>query len=191
MALDQYIGQDFEIVYADPAWSYFGDPNKNAAAGKHYDLISQADLCSLPIKDIMAPKAALFVWATGPRLNFAFEAIQAWGLHYRGVAFVWAKTRKSGGIIGAQGIPPTAVKPVTEFVLLATTNKKGRPFPLLDSKVEQVVLAPRSEHSKKPEEVRSRIERLYGPDRKKIELFARTSAPGWVSTGYEIDGEKY
>lgn len=191
MALSDYVGQNFEIVYADPAWSYFGDPNKNAAAAKHYNLISQADLCALPVKEVMAPKAALFLWATGPRLDFAFEAINAWGLHYRGVAFVWAKTRKDGVIIGAQGVPPTAVKPVTEFVLLATTMKRGRPFPLLDSKVEQVVLAPRQEHSKKPEEVRKRIERLYGSDRKKIELFARKTSPGWVCTGDQIDGKKY
>lgn len=191
MALTDYTGHNFEIVYADPAWSYFGDPNKNAAAGKHYDLITQKDLCALPVKDIMAKKAALFLWATGPRLDFAFEAIKSWGLHYRGVAFVWVKTRKDGNMIGAQGIPPTAVKPTTEFVLLATTNKTGRPFPLLDSKVSQVVLAPRGKHSEKPSEVRTRIENIYGKDRKKIELFSRKMVDGWVCTGEEIDGEKY
>jgi len=191
MALDKYIGQDFEIVYADPAWGYYGDPNKMAAAGKHYNLMSQADICAMPIKDIMAKKAALFLWATGPKLHEAIEAINSWGLNYRGVAFVWVKTRLDGNIIGAQGVAPTAVKPITEFVLIATTNKTGRPFPLLDFKVEQVVLAPRGKHSEKPEEVRLRIDRLYGSDRKKIELFSRKETPGWVCTGDEIDGEKY
>lgn len=190
-SLDKYKGQNFEIVYADPAWNYFGDPDKMAAAGKHYDLMSQADVCAMPIKDIMAPKAALFLWCTGPRMDLAFEALSSWGLHYRGVAFVWVKTRKDGKIIGAQGVAPTAVKPITEFVLIATTNKRGRPFPLLDFKVEQVVLAPRGRHSEKPAEVRSRIDRLYGADRKKIELFSRAPVDGWECSGYEIDGEKY
>jgi N6-adenosine-specific RNA methylase IME4 len=169
----------------------YGDPNKMAAAGKHYGLMTMADICAMPVREIMAPKAALFMWCTGPRMDLAFEAIKSWGLHYRGVAFVWVKTRKDGGIIGAQGIPPTAVKPITEFVLLATTNKTGRPFPLLDSKVEQVVLAPRGKHSEKPEEVRRRIENIYGADRKKIELFARKKTVGWTCTGDEVDGEKY
>ena len=169
----------------------YGDPNKMAAAGKHYGLMTMPDICAMPIKDIVAKKAAVFVWATGPRMDLAFEAIKSWGLHYRGVAFVWVKTRKDGAIIGAQGIPPTAVKPITEFVLLATTNKSGRPFPLLDSKIQQVVLAPRGKHSEKPEEVRTRIEKIYGSDRKKIELFARKETPGWTCTGDEITGEKY
>lgn len=190
-ALDSYKGEDYEIVYLDPPWSYHGDPNKMGAAGKHYDLMEQEDVKDLPMKDIMAKKSAAFIWATGPKLHYAIEAIESWGLHYRGVAFVWVKTRKDGGIIGAQGVPPTAVKPITEFVLLATTNKTGRPFPLLDSKIEQVVLAPRGKHSEKPEEVRGRIEKLYGSDRKKIELFARRSVEGWTTSGLDLTGEKY
>lgn len=191
MALDQYIGEDFEIVYADPAWTMWGDPNKNAAAGKHYDLMSEKDLLNMPVREIMAEKAALFVWATTPRLDLAMKAIESWGLHYRGMPFVWVKTRKDGQPIGAQGIPPTAVKPVVEVVLLATTNRRGRPFPLQDSAIRQVVFAPRGKHSEKPEEVRQRIARIYGADRKKIELFARKRTEGWVCSGYDLDGEKY
>jgi N6-adenosine-specific RNA methylase IME4 len=42
-------------------------------------------------------------------------------------------------------------------------------------------VAPRREHSRKPDEVRDRIERLLpGP---RIELFARTTSPGWDSWG--------
>lgn len=191
MALTEYIGQDFEIVYCDPAWNYFGDPNKMGAAGKEYDLMTQADICAMPIKDIMAKKAACFVWATGPKLHDAVEAIESWGLFFRGVSFVWVKVNKDGTPMGAAGTPPTAVKPVTEFVLLGTTNKTGRPFPLLDSAIRQVVFEPRGKHSEKPEEVRTRIDKIYGSDRKKIELFARKETPGWVCSGYEIDGKKY
>jgi len=191
VALDKYVGENFEIVYADPAWTMWGDPNKNAAAGKHYNLMSEKDILNMPVRDIMADKAALFVWATTPRLDLAMKAIESWGLHYRGMPFLWVKTRQDGQPIGAQGIPPTAVKPVVEVVLLATTMKRGRPFPLLDSKVRQVVFAPRGKHSEKPEEVRRRIESIYGSDRKKIELFARKETPGWVCSGDEIDGEKY
>ena len=56
----------------------------------------------------------------------------------------------------------------TEFCLLAT---KGAPLRLAED-IHQVVLAPVGEHSAKPQEVRSRIERLLaGPY---LELFARS-----------------
>jgi N6-adenosine-specific RNA methylase IME4 len=53
--------------------------------------------------------------------------------------------------------------------------------------VSQVVIAPVTRHSEKPEEVRHRIEALYGQQRR-IELFARSQALGWEALGDEIDG---
>ena len=176
----------YDVVYADPPWPMYGDPNKNAAAGKHYDLMTMDEICSIDMKSLlMDPKrGAFFIWATCPRLNLALEAISAWGLHYRGVAFVWVKTRKDGGIVGAQGVPPTSTKPITELCLFASTQKKGRPFPLESAKVSQVILASRGKHSQKPHETRDRIVSLYG-DRPRIELFARESADGWDAWGNE------
>jgi N6-adenosine-specific RNA methylase IME4 len=174
----------FDIVYADPPWSYYGSPIKDAAAAKHYPLMSQTALAKLPVRNIMASRAALFLWATGPRLHMAIELMQHWGLHFRGVLYVWVKTNRRGEIIRGQGIPPTFTKPTSEFVLAATTAKTGRPFPLHDLAQAQVVLHPRAEHSQKPAIFRTMIEELCG-DRRRIELFARQSAPGWVSWGSE------
>lgn len=188
--LDKYTGHGFQVAYVDPPWNYYGDPNKMAAAGKHYPLMDQKSIGSLPVKDILADKAAVFLWATGPRLDYAFETIKEWGLHYRGVAFIWIKTRQDGQPIGPQGVPPTFVKPVTEFVLAATTMKTGRPFPIHDFKARQLVFAPRGKHSQKPEEVRSRIDKLCG-DVKKIELFSRAKVDGWTCSGFDLDGELY
>lgn len=175
-------GGPFEIVYADPPWSYYGSPIKDAAAAKHYPLMSQEALSRLPVREIMAKRAALFLWATGPRLHFAIELMQRWGLHFRGVLYVWIKTNRRGEIIRGQGIPPTFTKPTSEFVLAGTTALTGRPFPLLDLAQAQVVLHPRAEHSKKPAIFRTMIEQLCG-NRPRVELFARESAPGWVSWG--------
>lgn len=188
--LEKYSGQDFQVVLIDPPWGYYGDPNKMAAAGKHYDLMSQEQIRNMDLRSIMAKKAAVFVWATGPRLHDAIDAINGWGLHYRGVAFVWIKTRKDGQPIGAQGVPPTFVKPTTEFVLAATTMKTGRPFPIQSSKIVQTVFAPRGKHSEKPPEVRERLDELCG-DVKKIELFARKQVPGWICSGSDLNGDKY
>ena len=177
--------KQYEIVYADPPWFYYGSQIKDAAAAKHYPLMSQEELAALPVRSIMAKRAALFLWCTGPRLNFAIELIESWGLHYRGVAYVWVKINRRGEPIRGQGVPPTFTKPTTEFVLAATTMPTGRPFPILDLGQAQVLFAPRSEHSRKPAIVREQIESLCGK-RPRIELFARESASGWDAWGAEL-----
>jgi N6-adenosine-specific RNA methylase IME4 len=174
----------YDVVLADPPWPMWGDPNKDAAAGKHYSLMTTDQIHDMPVRGLFREKGALFLWATCPRLNLAFDAIRAWGLHYRGVAFIWTKTRRDGAVIGAQGIPPTGTKPTAELCLLATTNARGRPFPLLDAAVRQDVFAPRGRHSEKPDEIRKRIVRLYG-DRPRVELFARAATDGWDRWGLE------
>lgn len=188
----------YDVILADPPWSYYGDPHKDQAAGKHYPCMDVVDLVNLPIPRITAAKAVLFLWATCPRLPFALELMDGWDFYFRGVAFVWIKTTKAGGIISGQGIRPTVVKPTTEFVLVGTTCKTGRALPLRDEGIGQVVweeavepepvLAPRpgNRHSKKPDEVRRRIEALFAPDVRRIELFAREQAPGWDAWGNEL-----
>lgn len=176
----------FEIVYIDPPWSYYGSKTKDAAAGKHYNLMSQEEIEVLPVRQIMTKTGAAFVWATCPRLDAAVSTIEAWGLNYRGVAFVWVKARKDGVPIGAQGVPPTATKPTCELLLFATVQKRGRPFKLLSSKVPQVQILPRRAHSQKPDEFRQLIVELYG-DRERVEIFARQKTAGWSVYGDEID----
>lgn len=183
--LPAFPSQVYDIVYADPPWFYYGSQIKDAAAAKHYPLMDQEALSTLRVRSIMARKAALFLWATGPRLNFAIELIERWGLYYRGVAYVWVKTNRRDEVIRGQGVPPTFTKPTTEFVLAATTMPTGRPFPLLDLAQGQVVLEPRSQHSRKPAIFRKLISELCG-DRPRIELFARESSAGWDSWGPEV-----
>ena len=175
----------YDIAYVDPPWYYYGSPIKDAAAAKHYPLMSLEELAAVDVRRILNKRAAAFVWATCPRLQFAIQLIEAWGLHYRGVAYVWVKVNKRGEIISGQGVLPTFTKPTTELLLVATTIPTGRPFPILDLAQSQVVLAPRGAHSEKPAIFREHIERLCG-DRPRIELFARTRVPNWDAWGAEI-----
>jgi N6-adenosine-specific RNA methylase IME4 len=96
----------YDVVLADPPWSYYGDQTRWAAAGKFYPLMDDARNLDLPVGDVLAPRGVLFVWATSPRLDFAPSCLGAWGLHFRGVAFVWVKTTAEGVPLGAQGVRP-------------------------------------------------------------------------------------
>lgn len=134
---------------------------------------------------VLSDRGVLFLWATAPRLDFAVDVLREWGLVFRGVSFVWVKTKKDGTPVGAQGVRPSIVKPTCEFVLAGSKVAKGRPMPLDDESVRQVVLASRGAHSAKPVEVHERIEVLY-PEASKLELFARGCRDGWDCWGDEV-----
>lgn len=179
----------YDVILCDPPWSYFGSTTKMGAAGKHYNLMSQTSLSALNVKSILKKKGMVLMWATGPRMDFAIDLIRAWGLHYRGVGFVWVKTRADGKIINGQGVPPTFTKPTTEYVLVATTQRTGRPVKLFKHNTAQVVLAPRQGHSTKPVEVRDLIEKTLGTNIDYLEMFARIQVPGWDAIGDALTGE--
>lgn len=175
----------FDVVLADPPWSYYGQQDKWAAAAKFYNTATDEAVASLPVPDLLEDKGILFLWATSPRLDVAMTCIAHWGLHFRGVAFVWVKARKDGMPIGAQGVRPSIVKPTAEYVLAASRVSKGRPMKLADEGVPNVILAPKRAHSQKPDQVVQSIDRLY-PDASKLEMFARTERAGWDAWGNEV-----
>lgn len=174
-----------DVVVCDPPWDHYGSGTKMGAAAKEYPLIPDEQMLELPIGDFLSKPGVLFLWATCPRLDFAISCINSWGLHYRGVAFVWVKTRQDGTPIGAQGVRPSITKPLTELVLAVSTERKGRPLPLASESVCQTVFAPRGKHSEKPDGVQEKIEQMY-PEMTKLELFARRERPGWDSIGQEL-----
>ena len=114
------------------------------------------------------------------------ECLKHWELHFRGIAFVWVKSRKDGKPIGAQGVRPSITKPTAEYVIAASKVAKGRPLKLHNEAVPNVILAPRREHSQKPDEVQDYIETMY-PNMDRLEMFARSSRPGWDVWGNEVD----
>ena len=68
-----------------------------------------------------------------------------------------------------------------EYVVLGRRGKPRR----LRKDVHQLIIQPRREHSRKPDELYARVERYCtGPY---LELFARQRRPGWDCWGNEID----
>lgn len=179
------------VALIDPPWKYYGQQDKVGAAENHYRTLPDEDIYDFPVRSFLARPGVLFVWATCPKLDVAIEAIDRWGLHYRGVAFVWVKTKADGKTpLRAQGPRPSFVKPLTELVLVASTRAKGRPLRLASAAIVQTVLAPKEEHSRKPREVVRRIDRLY-PATKKVAIFARGKRPAkdWDVWGDEADND--
>jgi N6-adenosine-specific RNA methylase IME4 len=179
-------GQRFPVIYADPAWPWdtSGPLGRiRSCADHHYDLRTLDEIRALPVAPLAADDSVLILWATWPRLPDALEVIRAWNFIYKTCAFVWVKQNAdSDGLHTGMGY---WTRSNSEVCLLAT---KGSPLRLV-ADVHQVVLAPVGEHSAKPEEVRTRIERLFaGPY---LELYGRKPVAGWTVWGNEIVRERF
>lgn len=172
----------FNIIYADPPWKYrvynISD-SKHGAATSHYPTMSLDVIKALPVKDLAADNCALFLWVTPPCLREGLEVMDAWGFRYVTKAFTWVKLNKDGTPFFGLG-HYTRGNP--EDCLL---GMRGR-LPRKDNSVPQLIMAPRQEHSRKPDEARVRIERLFGP-LPRVELFARQAVTGWDRWGNEVD----
>lgn len=170
----------WNIVYADPPWSYDDKlGNRASMGGFSYPTMTEVQLKAMPVKDIVAKDAALFMWVTMPMLPLAFGIGEAWGFRYITCAFVWVKQNPSG-----QGIYSGIGRWVNGNAELCLMFKRGRPERMAKN-VKQIVLAPRGRHSAKPPEVRDRIVSLMG-DKPRLELFARERAAGWDAWGNEV-----
>lgn len=170
----------YSVIYADPPWNY-NDKGCEGSAFKHYATMSIQDICDLPIKDLSEDNCVLLLWATYPMLKEALQVIEAWGFKYKSIGFQWVKQNRSGnGYFFGLG---HWTRGNTEPCLLAV---KGKPHRASNS-VSQLIISPIREHSRKPDEVRDKIVELMGKENTFIELFARSTTPGWDAWGNEVN----
>jgi N6-adenosine-specific RNA methylase IME4 len=168
----------YGAILADPPWRFALRSPKGAArsACNHYSTMSLNEIMALPVWDLAADDCVLFLWAVDPMLPQALRVIEAWGFEFKTVAFYWAKGSSSSSSVGlgywTRGNP--------EICLLAT---RGRPKRQARD-VRKLLVAPRREHSRKPDEIRTRIVRLV--DGPYLELFAREATPGWDTYGDQL-----
>lgn len=171
----------YQIIYADPPWIFkvWSDKAQRNVAD-HYPVMNVEDIKRLPVQDMTADNAVLCVWATFPNLKHALDVIKAWGFEYKTVAFTWVKkNKKADSLFWGNGY---YTRSNAEICLLAT---KGKPLARFSRSVHSVILSRVQEHSKKPDEARERITKLFG-DLPRIELFARQYADGWDCWGNEV-----
>ena len=185
----------FGAILADPPWRFRtwnkveavqkrGSKSTYVSASTHYYTMSIEEIEALQVADLAAEDCALFLWVCWPTLEDAWSLLRAWGFQYKTCAFDWMKAhagqvemfRDDTDALMGMGY---WTRSNSEPCLLATRGKPKR----LNADVRQGIIAPRREHSRKPDGIHERIERLVaGPY---LELFARQSRPGWTTWGNE------
>ena len=181
----------FNIIYADPPWDFSNrmySSNKNdhhREISRAYSVMKTKNICNLRVSEIAEQDAALFMWTTDAHIPDAIKVMKAWGFKYKTVVFIWLKKERSGKQVCYMG---QWTMKNAELCLLGIRGKMQQH--LKSRKVRQLVEAARdrSKHSKKPEEVRHRIEIMFG-NMPRIELFARYKVDGWESWGDEVESD--
>lgn len=188
----------WQVIVVDPPWAYGSNserPNPTTAEA-HYATVGNAgkevnrrtgegvdEIAAIaPVGDWLRPDSALFVWATNPKLPFAFRLLDLWGATYK-TTLTWVKTSESGAPIRS-GMG-WFFRGCTEHVLFATRGSFAIPPELREP---NVVLARRGEHSEKPDAFYGLIERVT-PGMSRLDVFARKRREGWDVWGNEVRAE--
>lgn len=192
--LHKLIAQGFKAstILADPPWHFLARSEKGEgrSAVQHYTTDRLGEITALPVAQLASDDCTLFMWMVDWCPKLALEVIEAWGFAHKTTAFTWAKLTE-----GHDGTPRfdevitdrdfhfgqgywTRANP--EVCWLATRGHPKR----MNADVRQLIVHPVMEHSRKPDEIHDRIERLVeGPY---LELYARRERRNWKTWGNEL-----
>ena len=163
----------YPCIIADPPWDIHQKGRLGAI--NHYDLMSLEEIQGLPIAELAADNAHIWLWVTNGLVPQGIQLLEHWGFTYRN-SFYWIKPRMGLGVY---------LRNASETVLFATRGKA----PVQFKGQANWMFAPLQDHSHKPEEMYDIVERVSpGPY---LELFARRSRPGWDAWGNEIASDIY
>lgn len=186
--LTQHGGERFSTILADPPWQFQNRTGKMAPEHKRlnrYNTMKLDDILSLPVRNLAADTAHLYLWVPNALLPEGLCVMKSWGFQYKS-NLIWHKVRKDGGSDG-RGVG-FYFRNVTEILLFGVRGKNVRTLAPGRRQVNFIATQKR-EHSRKPDEMYSVIEACSpGPY---LELFARGTRPKWSVWGNEADDSYY
>ena len=170
----------YSTIVADPPWRYEqGGPRSDDRWGggrirtPPYSTMSDDAIGALPVRELAAADAHLWLWTTNRYLRVAFGVAEGWGFRHS-QTLTWCKPPRGIG-------PGGAFSNTTEFVLFCRRGSL-RPLDRLDT---TWFAWPRGPHSVKPAAFCDIVEQVSpGPY---VELFARAPRLGWDSWGYGFE----
>ena len=66
----------YNIIYADPPWSYNDKLLGKSGACNKYDVMDIHEICNLPVANLTDVNCCLFMWFTMPHLEDAFTVMK-------------------------------------------------------------------------------------------------------------------
>ena len=152
------IEKKYDIIYMDPPWKYSSKAVKTRSGrqqsleGDHYPTMSIKELKELQVNELTNKDSLIYMWVTSPFVALGIDIAKHWGFDYSTVAFIWDKT------IALMG---SYTMGATEQVLVFKKKGGKIPQPRGARNIRQFISQKRREHSRKPDDVRTRIEQMH------------------------------
>lgn len=168
----------YTTIMADPPWAQrrkgniaptrIGRVLKDRGITAQYDTLTPAEVANLPVGDLAAPDAHLYLWTPNLDLPDAFAVMAAWGFRYI-TAVTWVKTGHLG--LGYH------FRTMTEHMLFGVRGK----LRTQDRGLRNHFTAPKAGHSVKPDAAYEFVEQASpGPY---LDLFSRRVREDWDGWG--------
>lgn len=170
----------YGAIICDPPWNFrtYSSKGHKKSPQNHYATMSESQIRSLPVELLAGKDCLLWLWATWPMIDLALDVMAAWRFKYI-TGGAWVKRTKKGKLrMGTGYVLRTACEP---FLIGRIGEPQARTTDILN-----VIDAQAREHSRKPPEARSIVERMT-PEAFRVELFAREPWPGNTVWGRETD----
>ena len=177
-------GRKFHTVLVDPPWRFTNRTGKMAPEHRRlsrYRTMTVEEIAALPVGDIVAAPAHLYLWVPNALLPQGLHVMAAWGFAYK-TNIVWHKVRQDGGSDG-RGVG-FYFRNVTELLLFGVRGKNARTL-LPGRRAVNLLASRKREHSRKPDEQYALIEACSPAPW--AELFARGARAGWALWGNQAD----
>jgi len=169
----------YQVIYADPPWQYSFSKSDSRKIENQYSTMTVDEICALDIP--AADSSVLYMWATAPKLQEAFQVMSAWGFEYKTHA-VWDKQNIGMGYW---------FRGQHELLMVGTRGNFSPPE--RSEVVSSIFKQPRTLHSKKPDGIRAMICDWF-PDAKRLEMFSRPNnlelfgdSNDWDTFGNEME----
>lgn len=163
----------YRTIVADPPWRYDNGTVPQGGVEHQYRTMEAAEIAAIPVRDMAADDAHLYVWVTNLHLREGrpFDILEAWGFRYV-TLLTWHKLGPIGLGYYFRG--------ETEHVLFGVRGKAPiEP----DRRQRNHFAASKGKHSAKPDRFYEIVERVSPEPR--LELFARRRRFGWDVWGNE------
>lgn len=189
--------QRYACLALDPPWHFRSrapsqNPESVRSPQKHYATADINHLRSLPVKQIAAPDAHVFLWITGPLAAMGVHNLlfKQWGVKASSLAFVWIKLVSD---FDERELLRTPLLDADLHMGTGFTTRQNAELCFLGrigsparrrADIRQVIISRRREHSRKPEEFFKRVE--FYCDGPRIDMFSGSAAKReqWDSWGY-------
>jgi N6-adenosine-specific RNA methylase IME4 len=179
----------FGTIVADPPWNVrtgplkgragFGDCMSGPSRPLAYPTMTVDEIKALPVADVAAADAHLYLWVVNAYVESAFAVARAWGFDYS-TLLTWSKRPMGAGLGGTWGLS-------SEHVLFCRRGRTGRGRRAVGTVFtwkRPYDHRGKPKHSAKPPQFFDVVTVVSpGP---RLELFAREPRLGWTTWGNEL-----